>query len=90
MIIIRKAWLKEFFMDYIDFVMFSTIFQYLNSSKNPKLIMHPCLVFNPRCFQGHSVFLVGTWPPSLNFVSCPLDNVNAIDDMNTFKLQNTL
>ncbi len=46
MIIIVKAWPKEFLMDYIDFFMFSIIFQYLNSSKNPKFIMHPCFMFN--------------------------------------------
>jgi hypothetical protein len=97
MIIIAKAWPKEFLMDCINFVMFSTIFQYLNSSKNPNLIMHPCLVFNsymfPRSFSsfsGNKSSPSETWPPSLNFVSCPLDNVNAIDDMNTFKLQTLL
>jgi hypothetical protein len=43
----------------------------------------------PRSFSSSSEnksSSSGTWPP-LNFVSCPLDNVNAIDDMNTFKLQ---
>jgi hypothetical protein len=43
----------------------------------------------PRSFSsssGNKSSSSGTWPP-LNFVSCPFDNVNAIDDMNTFKLQ---
>jgi hypothetical protein len=37
-------------------------------------------------FSGNKSSSNGTWP-LINFVSCPLDNVNAIDDMNTFKLQ---
>lgn len=62
--------------------MSSSIFQYFNSSKNPKLIVHLHLVSNSNMFprpysSSRELKLPLKWSRSLKFIMNPLENLDA-------------